>query len=95
MSVYKITGPLVSSVNGKNVIFFLIFAQNIDCGYTLELTSRGGSKEYSQSMFWSKNKKQFIPLHTQLWGSSGYRLHGQCFPDEVFTFEHRQSWLCH
>ena len=38
-----------------NVI--LIFAQNIDCGYTLEPPQRGGSNEYPQSMFWSKNKK--------------------------------------
>ena len=37
--------------------FFLIFAQNIDCGYTLEPPLRGGSNEYPQSMFWSKNKK--------------------------------------
>ena len=36
---------------------FLIFAQNIDCGYTLEPPRRGGSNEYPQSMFWSKNKK--------------------------------------
>ena len=36
---------------------FLIFAQNIDCGYTLEPPRRGGSNEYLQSMFWSKNKK--------------------------------------
>ena len=36
---------------------FLIFAQNIDCGYTLEPPQRGGSNEYPQSMFWSKNKK--------------------------------------
>ena len=35
---------------------FLIFAQNIDCGYTLEPPRRGGSNEYPQSMFWSKNK---------------------------------------
>ena len=40
----------------KNDIF-LIFAQNIDCGYTLEPSRRGGSNEYPQSMFWSKNKK--------------------------------------
>ena len=31
-------------------------AQNIDCGYTLE-PPRGGSNEYQQSMFLSKNKK--------------------------------------
>ena len=37
---------------------FLIFAQNIDCGYTLEPPRRGGSNEYPQSMFWSKNKKK-------------------------------------
>ena len=36
---------------------FLIFAQNIDCGYTLEPPRRGGSNEHPQSMFWSKNKK--------------------------------------
>ena len=42
---------------GKNLIFFFIFAQNIDCGYTLEPPRRGGSNEYTQSMFWSKNKK--------------------------------------
>ena len=41
----------------KKMIFFLIFAQNIDCGYTLEPPRRGGSNEYPQSMFWSKNKK--------------------------------------
>ena len=42
----------------KNDIFqmkifeiFLIFAQNIDCGYTLEPPQRGGSNEYPQSMF--------------------------------------------
>ena len=37
---------------------FLIFAQSIDCGYTLEPPRRGGSNEYQQSMFWSKNKKK-------------------------------------
>ena len=30
---------------------FLIFAQNIDCGYTLEPPRRGGSNEDPQSMF--------------------------------------------
>ena len=39
----------------KNLDIFLIFAQNIDCGYTLEPPHRGGSNVYPQSMFWSKN----------------------------------------
>ena len=41
--------------------FFLIFAQNIGCGgYTLELPHRGGSNEYPQSMFESRNKKDYV-----------------------------------
>ena len=32
-------------------IIFLISAQNIDCGYLLEPSHRGGSNEYPQSMF--------------------------------------------
>ena len=35
----------------------LIFAQNIDCRYTVEPPRQGGSNEYPQSMFWSKDKK--------------------------------------
>ena len=35
-------------------IIFLIFAQNIDCGYSLEPPHRGGSNEYPQSMFWAE-----------------------------------------
>ena len=37
---------------------FNIFAQNINCGYTLEPPRRGGSNEYPQSVFWSKNNKK-------------------------------------
>ena len=36
---------------------FHISAQNIDFGYLLEPPRRGGSDEYPQSMFWSRNKK--------------------------------------
>ena len=49
---------------GKKKDIFLVFAQDIDCGYTLEPPRRGGSNEYPQSMFWSKNKKIGIPMHT-------------------------------
>ena len=43
-------------ISSENFDIFLIFAKNIDCGYTLELLRRGGSNEYPQFMFWSKNK---------------------------------------
>ena len=35
----------------KLFAIFLIFAQNIGCGYTLEPPPRGGSNQYPQSMF--------------------------------------------
>ena len=48
----------------RTFVIFLIFAQNIDCGYTLEPPCRGGSNEYPQSMFWSKNKKnRYTPAY--------------------------------
>ena len=48
----------------NNFDIFLIFAQNIDCGYSLEPPRRGDSNEYLQSMFWSKNKKnRYTPAY--------------------------------
>ena len=44
----------------KTLIFFHISAQNIDCGYSLEPPRRGGSNEYLQSMFLSRNKKNNV-----------------------------------
>ena len=54
----------IENFTRKKFDIFNILAQNIDCGYTLEPPRRGGSNEYPQSMFWSKNKKIGIPLHT-------------------------------
>ena len=66
------------------LIFFLIFAQNIDCGYSLEPPRRGGSNEYPQSMFWSQNRKnRYTPAYpsfsTSKWGLRRYTLHGHVF----------------
>ena len=46
----------------KNSSSFHISAQNIDCGYSLELPRWGGSNEYTypQSMFLSRNKKNNV-----------------------------------
>ena len=60
----KIFGYKNETFQRKNFDIFLIFAQKIDCGYTLEPPRRGGSNEYPQSMFWSKNKKnRYTPAH--------------------------------
>ena len=40
-------------------MFFLIFAQNIDCRYPLEPPHRGGSNEYPQSII-MKNVRVFL-----------------------------------
>ena len=41
----------------KNCYLFLLFAQNIDCRYTLEPPHLGGSDEYPQSM---RSKKYIL-----------------------------------
>ena len=46
----------------KNSDNFHIFAQNIDCEYSLEPPHRGGSNEYPQSMFLSRDKKNNVYL---------------------------------
>ena len=48
----------------KNSDIFHIFAQNIDCGYSLEPPRRGGSNEYPQFMFFSKIIKiMYTPIN--------------------------------
>ena len=54
-------------------------AQNIDCGYPLEPPRRGGSTEYPQSMFLSRNKKiNVYPCKPQFYfikvGFKGYTI---------------------
>ena len=46
----------------KKTDIFHISAQNIDCGHSLEPPRRGGSNEYPQSMFLSRNKKNNVYL---------------------------------
>ena len=41
----------------RNSDTFHILLKNTDCGYSLEPPRRGGSNEYPQSMFLSRNKK--------------------------------------
>ena len=65
----------------KKYDIFHISAQNIDCRYSLEPPRWGGSNEYPQSMFLSRNKKnnvypckpQFYYLKVGFKGSALYR----------------------
>ena len=48
----------------KNSDIFHTFAQNIDCGYSLEPPRRGGSNEYPQYMFWANIRKiMYTPVN--------------------------------
>ena len=78
----------IQNIRLKDFDIFLIFAQNIDSGYTLEPPPRGGSNEYPQSMFWSKNKKntcRYTPAYPSFamikMGFEGVHILWTCFPD--------------
>ena len=60
----KISTPKSENFQIKNSDIFHISAQNIDCGYSLEMPHWGGSNEYPQSMFLSGNKKnKYTPVN--------------------------------
>ena len=50
-NILKILQPKTEYFQIKNSDIFHIPAQNINCGYSLELPRRGGSNEYPQSIF--------------------------------------------
>ena len=56
----KILPPKNGNFQIKNSNIFHISAQNIDCRYSLEPPRRGGSNEYPQSMFLSRDKKNNV-----------------------------------
>ena len=55
--ILKILPPKNLNFQIKNSDIFHISAQNIDCGYSIEPPQQGGSNEYPQCMFLSRNKK--------------------------------------
>ena len=59
-NIPKILPPKNGNFYKKYSDIFNISAQNIDCGYSLDLPRRGGSNEYPQSMFLSRNKKNNV-----------------------------------
>ena len=59
-NIQKIFPPKNEKFQIKISDIFHISAQNIDCGYSLEPPRRGGSNEFPQSMFMSRNKKNNV-----------------------------------
>ena len=58
--IENFTTKKMKTNSDKNSDICHISAQNIDCGYSLEPPGRGGSNEYPQSMFLSRNKKNNV-----------------------------------
>ena len=56
----KILPPTNENFQIKNSDVFYISAQNIDCEYSLESPRGGGSNEYPQCMYLSRNKKNNV-----------------------------------
>ena len=88
-STEKYFGCKNKNFHWKNFDIFLIFAQNIDCGDTLE-PPRRVSNEYPQSMFWSKNKKnRYTPAYPSFLYKSGFKgvyITRTCFPDDEISY---------
>ena len=87
-NIVKILPPKNETFQIKNSDIFHISAQNIDCGYSLEPPRRGGSNEYPQSMFLSRNKKNNVyPCKPQFYyikvGFKGVKIIYACFRDAV------------
>ena len=62
-NILRILSPKNENFQVKNSDIFHNFAQNIDCRHSLEPPRQGGSNEYPQSMFLSRNKKMmFTPV---------------------------------
>ena len=63
-NILKTLPPKNENFQTKNSDIFHISAQNIDCGYLLELPRLGGSNEYPQSMFWAEIRKiMYTPVN--------------------------------
>ena len=76
-----------SEFSNKNSDIFHISSHNIDCEYSLEQPHRGGSNEYPQSMFLSRNKKNKVyPCKPQFYyrkvGFKRVKIIQVCFRDD-------------
>ena len=59
-NILKFLPPKNGKIQIKKSDIFQISAQTIDCGFSLEPPQRGGSNEYLQSMFLSRNEKNNV-----------------------------------
>ena len=69
INILKILPPKNENFQIKNSDIFHISAQNIDCGYSLDPSRRGGSNEYPQSMLLEEIRKiMYTPINPNFTG---------------------------
>ena len=74
-NILKILPPKIEKFQIKKSDNFQVYAQNIDCGYSLEPPRQGGSNEYPQSMFFIRNKKNNVyPCKPQFYYIKGVKI---------------------
>ena len=83
-NILRILPPKTENFQMKNSGSFHISAKKIDCVYSLEPPHRGGSNEYPQSMFLSRNKKNKVytckpQFYYIKWGLKGSKLYRHVF----------------
>ena len=97
LNILKILPSKIVNFQIKKSDIFHISAQIIDCGYPLEPPHRGGSDEYLQSMFLSRNKKNNVyPCKPQFYyikaGFKGVKIIYACFRDDL-NIKQNNCWL--
>ena len=97
--------PKTENFQIKILIFFIFLLKNIDCGYSLEPPCRGGSSEYPQSMFFSRNKKNNVyfckpQFYYVKVGFKGVTIYRYVFRDEQknksidLSYNSKQNYKC-
>ena len=95
-NILKILPPKSENFQIKKSDIFHVSAQNIDCGYSLELPQRGSSNKYPQFMFWAEIRKiMYTSCKPQFYyikvGFKGVKIIQACFCDEKWHVRPRED----
>ena len=74
---------------------FLISAQNIDCGFSLEPSRRGGTNGYPQSIFWTEIWKIIIFFLSENFQFLGGKIFNIYLNKHVFVMNLFKSFVSH
>ena len=95
-NILNISPPKTENFQIKFLIFFIFLLKNIDFGYTLEPPRRGGSNEYPQSMFLSRNIKKILLIDRGCSLEPPRRDGSNKYPQSMFLSRNKKNnvYLC-